>query len=54
MTRAPWQIPGDALALACSAWQSSPHEGHGTLDLRLTRWFNRLVAEVAFWEEATT
>jgi len=45
---------GDALSLACQAWLSSPHGGHGTLYLRLCPWYGRIVAEVERWEGAPT
>lgn len=41
----------DALTLACKAWLISPRMSEGTMTIKLTSWYGRIVAAPIHFEE---
>lgn len=41
----------DALTLACKAWLMSPRMTEGTMTIKLSSWYGRIVADVIHFEE---
>lgn len=45
--------PDDALTLACKAWLISPRTTKGTMTVKLSAWYGRIVADPIKFEEET-
>lgn len=41
----------DALTLACKAWLISPRMSRGTMTIKLSAWYGRIVADPIHWED---
>lgn len=41
----------DVLTLACKAWLMCPRMTKGTMTIKLSEWYGRIVADVIGWED---